>query len=119
AWAAIDRPYISLLRIEDLQIDHIRHRLIPCIVRVQMISVIESGFKCFGIRRILCRLIEIHYGIESSAHSNPAVDGLTHFLAFLAEISCSFIRRESATHDFYSVSMRAIDHLLHCSDQFL
>ena len=68
-------PNIALLfeQLDQVQIDCVAHRLVPRVVRVQVISAVVGRQGECGIRRVACHRVEVDDGIEYTTRADPVV----------------------------------------------
>ena len=79
---------------EQPEINRVRHGLVSCVVRVQVVSAIVCGEQLRRVRGITKRRVEVEDGIEPPARADPVVHGLSCNLVVRCEVAGvrSFVR---------------------------
>src|SRR5579859_7357711 len=86
---------------------------------MQVVAGVEVGTQPLGIIRIARGGLEIHYGVEGSAGADPSIERLPDRFSFLSCIIGALVRRQGAANRVYPMSMRPLDELLKCANQFV
>src|ERR1700677_1567662 len=76
----------ALMLIEYRQRDRARHRLVPCVVRMQVVTAVPFGQHPRRMAGVAHRSIEIDNPVHLSACADPQIDRLPLLLVFVAKI---------------------------------